>query len=164
MTRPLLLAVVILAFAQGLWNRGHAQDAVSDRIVGLERTALDRWGNGDPGGYLERYAEEVTYFDPSLDSRVDGLPRMTEMLTPLKGKIKIDRYEMIRPKVQRHGDVAVLSYNLVNYRKLPDGTERATTRWNNTEVYRLSGGEWKIIHSHWAYTKPELKPIAPAGN
>jgi hypothetical protein len=30
-------------------------------------------------------------------------------------------------------------------------------RWNSTEVYLRVGGTWKIVHSHWSYTKPELK-------
>ena len=30
------------------------------------------------------------------------------------------RYEMTEPKVQRHGDVALLTFNLVNYGKLPN--------------------------------------------
>ena len=68
---------------------------------------------------------------------------------------------MIAPKVQRHGDTAVLTFRLVNYGKRPDGTERVTVRWNSTEVYAWMGGTWKIVHSHWSYTKPELKQPAP---
>src|SRR5215831_12196595 len=130
---------------------------VSGTIIALERGALDRWGNGDPHGYLELYAPDVTYFDPSQDKRVDGQGAMTKLLVPITGKIKIDRYEMINPDVKRHGNVAVLTYNIVNYRKQPDGSEKANARWNSTEVYREAGGKWQIIHSHFSFTKPELK-------
>jgi hypothetical protein len=44
------------------------------------------------------------------------------------------RYDMIDPQVQRHGDVALLTFNLVNYGKLPDAPERVLARWNSTEV------------------------------
>ena len=37
----------------------------ADQILLLERSALDRWGQGDPGGFLELYAAGITYFDPS---------------------------------------------------------------------------------------------------
>ena len=67
------------------------------------------------------------------------------------------RYDMIDPRVQRHGDVALLTFNLVNYGKLPDAPERVLSRWNSTEVYRRIDGKWKIIHSHWSFTQPELK-------
>jgi ketosteroid isomerase-like protein len=64
---------------------------------------------------------------------------------------------MLHSNVQRHGDVAVLTYQVVNYRRLPDGTERPTTRWNSTAVFRRIDGRWRTIHSHFSYTKPELK-------
>jgi ketosteroid isomerase-like protein len=129
---------------------------MSETILALERAALDRWGNGDPQGYLEIYAPNVTYFDPFQDARIDGLEAMKELYAPFAGKIKIDHYEMIGAKVQHHGDAAVLSYNLVSHAKDPTGAP-VVVRWNSTEVYARVDGKWKIVHSHWSFTKPELK-------
>jgi hypothetical protein len=67
------------------------------------------------------------------------------------------RYDMIDPKVQRHGEVALLTFNLVNYGRLPGAPERVLSRWNSTEVYSRIGGTWKIIHSHWSFIQPEVK-------
>ena len=39
-------------------------------ILALERAALDRWGQGDPDGYLEISAPDVNYFDRSEERRV----------------------------------------------------------------------------------------------
>ena len=133
-----------------------SEDFKPETIIALERAALDRWGKGDPQGYLETYAPDVTYFDPSRERRVDGLETIKELFMPITGKIKIDHYEMIDPKVQHRDDVAVLSYNLVSYGKRPNGAS-VIVRWNSTEVYSRIGGKWKIIHSHWSYTKPESK-------
>src|SRR5688500_13362144 len=80
---------------------GVAEDFKSDAIVGLERAALDRWGKGDPQGYLELYAPEVTYFDPALEKRANGLEAMRKYLEPITGKVRVARYDMIEPKVQR---------------------------------------------------------------
>ena len=112
----------------------------------MERAALDRWGKGEPDGYLEIDDEDVTYFDPFTEQRVDGLAAMRAWLEPVRGKIRIDGDEMIRPRVQVAGDVAVLTmrYN-------SSGSE-GEARWNCTEVYRRRGSEWKIIHSHWSFT------------
>jgi ketosteroid isomerase-like protein len=63
---------------------------------------------------------------------------------------------MIAPHVRRAGDVAILTYNLVSHGRRPDGSE-VVTRWNSTAVYGQVEGRWKILHSHWSYTKPELK-------
>ena len=136
--------------------------AQADAVIAAERFALDKWSNGDPSGFLANYADNVTYFDPMHDTRIDGLAAMRTMLEPFAGKFKIDRYEMVNPKVQLHGDVAVLTYNLVNYQKLSDGSERPMNRWNSTSVFHRVGGRWRQIHSHWSFTKPELKsPASP---
>jgi ketosteroid isomerase-like protein len=124
-----------------------------DDVIALERAALDRWGAGDPQGFLDTYAPEITYFDIGTEHRLDGHAAMSDYYRPLPGKIKIPRYEMIDPKVQRHGDVAVLTYNLRSEALQPDGKE-VTVRWNSTAVYARIGGRWQMIHSHWSLTAP----------
>ena len=130
-----------------------ADDFQPDRIVALERAALDRWGKGDPQGFLEIMSTDVTYFDPYQEQRVDGLDAMRKLLVPFTGKIKVDRYEMVQPRVQRDGNLAVLTFNLVNYTKQPDGSESVLNRWNSTETYQRIEGAWRIVHSHWSLTK-----------
>jgi ketosteroid isomerase-like protein len=149
------VAVTALMVASACQRAADMSDP--NEIIAMERKALDRWGNGDPRGYLEIMAPEVTYFDPNQDARVDGLESMNDLLVPWTGKIKIDRYEMMNPKVQWRGDGAVLTFNLVNYRKQADGSERPVVRWNSTEIYGRVDGQWRIIHSHWSYVKPDLK-------
>ena len=63
---------------------------------------------------------------------------------------------MIDPQVYRAGDAAILTYNLVSYVRSPAGDAMAV-RWNSTAVYAQIDRHWKIVHSHWSYTKPELK-------
>jgi ketosteroid isomerase-like protein len=136
-------------------------DAVApEALIAKERAALDRWGKGDPGGYLSIYDPDVTYFDPMRDARADGLPAMQAYLAPFAGKVKIDRYEMINPKVQARKSVAVLSYQFVSHGTAPSGVP-VEARWNSTKVYALAGEEWKIIHDHWSFIRPELKQPVP---
>jgi ketosteroid isomerase-like protein len=134
-----------------------------EELVALERSALDRWIKLDPQGYLDAAAPEITYFDPTTERRVDGWEALQMRLAPMKN-VKLPftnpRYEMSGPKVQRHGDVALLTFNLINYGKLPDQPERVLARWNSTEVYRRVNGEWKLIHSHWSFIQPEVKQPA----
>jgi ketosteroid isomerase-like protein len=126
-------------------------------IIAIERAALDRWGAGDPTGYLELFEPDVTYFDPVQERRVDGLEAMTAMLAPFTGKIRVDRYDMLAPVVQHGGDVAVLSFNLLSYRTQADGAERVIARWNSTEAYRRTSQGWRIFHNHWSFIAPELR-------
>ena len=64
---------------------------------------------------------------------------------------------MNNPLVQLDGNIAVLTFNLIDHETQVEGVDRGSVRWNATEVYRRLDGGWKIIHSHWSYTKPELK-------
>jgi len=124
--------------------------SVPEMILALERKALDRWGKGDPSGFLEINAPDVTYFDPFQPARVDGLPALKKLYATIGGKIQIDRAEIIEPHVQLFGDAAVLSYRFVSH-----GSE-GSMRWNCTEVYQCLGGDWMIVHSHWSFTTPQL--------
>ena len=152
--RATLALVALTLVAPGALR---AQEFRPEEVIAVERGALERWGRGDPQGFLEAYAPEITYFDISTEKRVDGLDAMKARLAPIAGKLKVDRFEMLDPKVQRHGDVAVLTYNLVNFMKGADGVERPFNRWNSTSVYRKIDGRWRTIHSHWSFTTPELK-------
>jgi ketosteroid isomerase-like protein len=138
-------------------EQGTCHMSDTDEIIAMERAALDRWGAGDPRGYLEIMAPEVTYFDPVQERRVDGLPAMTALLLSWTGKIKVDRYEMVSPRVQQHGDAALLTFNLVSYRWRADGTEHPIAQWNSTELYARFDDNWRIVHSHWSFVRPELK-------
>ena len=128
----------------------------SQEIIALERAALDRWGAGDPAGYLELFDADVTYFDPFQELRVDGLEAMTALMAPIAGRISVDRYDMLRPVVQYRGDIAVLSFNLLSYRT-EAGVERVISRWNATEAYRRTDRGWRIFHNHWSFIQPALK-------
>ena len=137
-----------------------AAASAADTIIALERAALDRWGRGDPHGYIETFASDGNYFDPFTETRIDGIDAMNARLEPLVGKIKIDRYDMLNPRVQQSRDIAVLSFNLASHTHNADGSP-TTVRWNSTEVYRRTAGTWKIIHSHWSFTTPQIKQPAP---
>lgn len=126
---------------------------IARQIVALERAALDRWGKGDPWGFTEISADEVTYFDTGTERRIDGLAALKQLYTPREGKIKIECYDVINPKVQVHGSTAVLTFNLIDHVPTPEGSTKEV-HWNSTEVYSNIEGEWKIIHTHWSHTKP----------
>lgn len=123
-----------------------------NKLIAQEKAALERWNNGDPSGYLEIYADDITYFDPFLKLRIDGKEELTKLYNSIKGQVHVERYEMLNPHVQGNDKMAVLSFNLISYEK---GNQH---KWNCSEVYLHEGdGSWKIVHSHWSLTKPELK-------
>ena len=154
------LCLILVSSCRPVSEKGVSVTASAQEIIALERTALDRWIMFDPQGYLDLSAPEVTYFDPFREKRVDGLEALKALLEPIKqfkGTITEPRYEMIDPKVQQYGDAVLLTYNLTNYGKISGGPESLLARWNSSELYARVGGTWKLVHSHWSYTKPDVK-------
>ncbi len=167
-----LAAVVALAIAG---ESADDPDPVLQELMRLEDGAMERWRQGDPMGWAEIAAPEVTYVDPGLTRPIVGHEAYTQYLEPLKGKISYGGSEYARPKAPVYGDVAVLTYNYRGTTRKPDGTVERYAPWNTTEVYARLEGEWKIIHTHWSYLEAQLpdrievpvpveaSPTAPAG-
>jgi ketosteroid isomerase-like protein len=122
----------------------------STHILELERAALERWAHGDPDGFLEIADPDVSYFDPFTERRLDGIAALSSLYEGIRGKIRIDSFDIAEPRVQLAGDVAVLTF-----RFLSRGSEGAM-HWNTTEVYRRTGAGWRIIHTHWSFHEPQL--------
>jgi hypothetical protein len=124
-----------------------SNEEIKEILVAMESAALRRWGDGDPSGFLEICAPDVVYFDPYLEKRIDGLEALTQYYKGLWGQVHFDRFELLNPCVQVSGGLAVLTFNYVSY------TGNTESRWNCTEVYRLSADNWRIIQTHWSYTR-----------
>ncbi len=77
-----------------------AENDVSEIIIALEKVALEKWNQGDPSGYLELSTEDVTYFDPFLEKRLNGRSELSRLYEQIWGMVKVDRYELINPRVQ----------------------------------------------------------------
>ncbi len=117
-------------------------------IVAIERAALERWCAGDPSGFLAICDDDVVYFDPFLDRRLDGLAALTAYYESLRGKVSAARFEMLNPKVQPIGAAAVLTFNFVSY-----GGNDDALHWNCTEVFRRRGETWRLAQTHWSFTR-----------
>jgi ketosteroid isomerase-like protein len=128
-------------------KRKHEKDKAT--IIALEKQALELWNNGNPDGFIELSSDDVIYFDPVFENKLEGKKALEDYYNPIRGKIKIDLYKMINPVVQLSSEVAVLAYNYEAHR------DSMIFKMNCTEVYRLnSSNQWKIIHTHWSFVQP----------
>ena len=121
-------------------------DEVAEAILALERAALDRWCKGDPYGFVENALDNVTYFDHVTKDRIDGIAALKEHVRQFVGKVDVPRYEMPNTKVRLEGNMVVFTFNWETYSKEGE----LTSRWNATEVFVRSEGQWKYAHMHWA--------------
>lgn len=128
------------------------ENTIEEKIINMEKAALERWYQGDPMGFIELSANDVSYFDPYLENQLDGLNALTKLYGSFRGKVQADRFEMTNIKVQATKEMAFLSYNLLAY------TNNVVDKWNGSEVYRLKpDGKWKIVHTHFSMTQPIMK-------
>jgi hypothetical protein len=147
---PALCAAAVLS--GGPESKRTQVDDDARAILAVERAAFERWAKGDLSGFLDASDSEVDYFDPFLDTRLEGLTALRALYESYEKApaVQVVRWEMINPRVVVSGNMGVLTFNFVSY------TKSGETRWNTTEVYRRKNGRWRIIHTHWALTKPQL--------
>ena len=62
---------------------------ISETIIALEKAAMQAWLNGNPSPFLALYSKDFTYFDPSLEWRLDGWNKIEELYESMRGKAKI---------------------------------------------------------------------------
>lgn len=129
---------------------------ITETILALERGINERWNRGDVDGALEMYSEDVTYFDPLTELRLEGRKAVEAYFRRFfEGKLNILRNEFPNPQVivSNGGDLVVLSYNLRNFISDGQGGEKPGTPWNSTQVYRLMDGKWRVVHVNWSFTR-----------
>jgi uncharacterized protein (TIGR02246 family) len=131
-------------------------DQLLRALLALEDRAMERWRRGDPWGFIELSAPDVTYFDPDLERRLDGREALADLYRQIEGKILYDGSTFANPRVQRHGKLAVLTFNYVSSRPGAGGAGADKTYWNTTEVYARRDEAWRIVHTHWSYVKGSL--------
>jgi hypothetical protein len=154
---PLFLAAQILSFCVSTTQAADSQSvpphadiaSVQKTIIAIENSILDRWDSGDPMGFVDVSADDVTYFGPEMGRRIDGKKAFRDRLTPLIGKIHNPPRRMENPMVRVFGEIALLTF--VDVYDFPN----SKSIWNVTEVYRLEGNEWKLIHSQWSEAKEQ---------
>lgn len=148
MTRPILGLIGLLTAACQAAPPG--QKDAEQAIVAQERGALEQWAKGNPLGYLDIVADDLTFFDDiGAHSRVNGIGAMRTYLTSLKGKIPPHRYEMVDPKVQLYGNIGILTLRYEAY----GADSQPLPPWKATSVYRRADDQWRIVHAHWSLVK-----------
>lgn len=130
-------------------------DNVKATLISIEQGLNERWSTGDASGYFDNYHEDMSYFDPAVDTLLVGRQAVLAHLSKIYKNPNIVRNEYLHPHVivSEGGDLAVLSYNLNTFVLDEAGVEKMLRAWNSTEVYRLIDGQWRIVHSNWALAK-----------
>ena len=125
---------------------------VADEIIGLVKAD---WAAriADPTSIAaqnKNTADDYTEFNDDFATRIEGKAmamRLSEASS--KGPAAVVASEMLNPKVQVYGSVAILTYNFAGLRKSKDG-EIKPFRAKSTRVYAKQGDAWKMVHGNFA--------------
>jgi len=128
-------------------------DGILGEVMALETAAMERWRKGDPWGFIEIYAPDITYFDTGTPQRLNGLDALRAEFAQREGKIFFDAMDFVDPRFRVCGDMAVLTYRFLDTWLNPNGSVSRRKPWNCTEVFVRQGDSWRITHSHWSYIK-----------
>lgn len=85
----------------------------------MEQAASERWGEGDPDAYLDITADDVSYFDPFLNQRIDGI----ESLKKWYGAFRRKNTDLIRR------DRAAPRAGRGRYLDFDDAVHQSQQRW-----------------------------------
>lgn len=131
-------------------------EEIAATVLAIEKKINERWNRGDVDGALEVYSDDVTYFDPMTEMRLEGRKAVDAYFRQFfEGKLNILRNEFPNPQVivSDAGDMAVISYNLVNHISDGQGGEKLDSPWNATMAYRKIDGRWRVVHVNWSFTR-----------
>ena len=84
---------------------------ITQAILAVDDGINERWNRGDVDGALEVYSDDVSYFDPLTELRLDGHAAVEAYFRKVfEGKLKILRNDYLHPvvMVSDGGDMAVL--------------------------------------------------------
>lgn len=146
----IVIVLIGLTLLTGCEYSNFNQEEIAQTILSQERKMLDEWAKGKPSELSKHFASDATYFDDiTAQNRIEGIDEITGYFIALEGKVPAHKYELINPKVQVYGDVAILT---LRYNSTYENNESGRP-WKATSVYRLIDGHWKIVHSNWSLIK-----------
>ena len=148
MIRTAILVTILTLIVLGGCGSDTTHQNAGEEIIALERSALDKWAQGNAHGYIDISADDVTWFDfmPGAQPRIEGLEAVRNYMAPLAGQIPPHTYDIVNPKVQVYGNTAILTFHW----KASTTDGKALDGWKATSVYHWKDGKWRMVHAHWS--------------
>lgn len=140
-----------MSYTLPVYERNYSDEErkLAEHLISLEKSALDKWFQGDTSGYESLWSERsFTYFDAVVTQRVDDYETIKIFLRNIDGKLFAESYDFRYPRVQAVKDMAVLTYQLYSKTNLID------MEYNVIEVFQKEDNNWRVIHSTWSFIRP----------
>jgi ketosteroid isomerase-like protein len=144
----LALAGSLLTFGTAQAQQPPAKSA-ADEIVTLTKAQWAAENQKNIAEAMKSLADDYTEFNSDAATRIEGKALATRLgEAAVKDSGVPLASEMLNPKVQVYGDVAILSYNYFGVTQGKDG-KLETSRAKSTRVYIKQAGQWKLVHANF---------------
>lgn len=122
--------------------------SVEDEVIALTYKLWKAENENDMATRNKYVSEDYTEFNPSYSTRIDGKTKNFTLTDANLAGGKSLADEMLNPKVQVFGDVAILTYNFAGVIKGADG-KVTTSKAKSTRIYVKMNGDWKLVHANF---------------
>jgi ketosteroid isomerase-like protein len=144
-------ATIVIAFACTSAAFAGEDPKVAAEVIAAARA---QWSVETAGGSIDEematVADDYTEFNSDYPVRLDGKAANAKLYEASeKDGTKPVAAEMMNPKVQVYGDVAILTYSYAGVTLTKDGKTKASTG-KSTRVYNRQNGKWKLVHAHFS--------------
>ena len=143
-------ALLSAALAPALARADNA--AVEKEILAIVQREWAAEAKGDVDAMIKSKSRDLTMFDLGNPYRTDYTVDNAFVRAETKpGQVVIE--EMLNPKVQVYGDVAILTYNFAAVVR-GDGGKLARSFDRATRVYHKENGASLLVHAHFSDATP----------
>ncbi len=146
--------------------------AQEDEILALLDRHLRSIWEGDLETYAATTASDVTFFEWYISTqRIDGLAfhlretaanQRAAQARRQAGELYEVEHEVLAPKVQCYGDVAIVTYTLLM--RYTTGRGVRHTEHNETRVFHRREAGWQLVHCHKSPMWPAPHAPGPGGS
>lgn len=148
--RSVLLLVCLAALGRTATAQS-SNKAIEDEVIRITKAQWAAQMQKNSSEAMSHVASDYTELNSDYATRLEGkdlTSRLTEAAFKDSGKLLAA--DMINPRVQVYGNVAVLSYNYVGVTQDKDG-KNTPSRAKSTRVYVKQGNDWMLVHANFAY-------------
>lgn len=124
-----------------------ARETAEQEVLRVVREWNAAFAANDVERYFSHVHPEITVLTPGNPYRVEGIAQDREEFTYglRTGRTRVNLFQMMQPRVQVHGDAAVVTY-FWRGSLGPDPMQLAT--FKETDVFARGAEGWKLLHVH----------------
>ena len=142
-----MFTLLVLGFSSSIFAQAAAPSA-EEEIIALTYKIWKAENDKDMATRNKYISDDYTEFNSDYATRIDGKTKnFTLSDANFSGGTSLAD-EMLNPKVQVYGDVAILTYNFAGVIKNNDG-KVVTSKAKSTRVYVKMNGTWKLVHANF---------------